>query len=165
VTTSVSSKTSYVIVGLDPGASKMDKITQHKIRTVDEDQFYDMIRTRPGQAEKAAKSVAEYREAKAREEKLKQEKEREQERSREREREREKEREKERERAAQREKEKEKEKEKEERPRSTSQVEALLETSHPVSPPPVSLVAKLSPSSPPERTAATDTVSPHFGNK
>ena len=157
VATSVSSKTSYVIVGLDPGASKMEKIKQHKIRTVDEDQFYDMIRSRPGQTERAAKSVAEYREAKAREEKLKQEKEREQERVREREKEREQER--------VREREREREKEKEARPRTTSQVEALLETSHPVSPPPVSLVAKLSPSSPPERTAATATISPHFGNK
>ena len=139
-------------MGLDPGVSKMDKIKHFKIRTLDEDQFYDMIRTRPGQNEKATKSVAEFRESQAREDRLKQEKEQ---------REKEREREREVQRATQREKEL--EKEREERVRPTSQVETLLKTSHPVSPPPVSLVAKLSTSSPPERTASA-TVSPHFGD-
>jgi replication factor C subunit 1 len=47
VTSQPSSKTSYVVVGQDPGPKKMEKVEQHKIPTLDEDQFLELIRTSP----------------------------------------------------------------------------------------------------------------------
>ncbi|PWN33320.1 DNA replication factor C, large subunit [Meira miltonrushii] len=44
VTGSPSSKTSYVIVGENAGPSKLKKITDQKLKTLDEDGFFDLIR-------------------------------------------------------------------------------------------------------------------------
>ncbi|GAA6025941.1 hypothetical protein JCM10207_004487, partial [Rhodosporidiobolus poonsookiae] len=43
VTTTPSSKTSYVVLGSDAGPSKLKKIEQHKIKTLDEDGFLSLI--------------------------------------------------------------------------------------------------------------------------
>ncbi|XP_057310081.1 replication factor C subunit 1-like [Hydractinia symbiolongicarpus] len=48
VTTSVSGKTSFVIVGKDPGQSKMEKALKHKTHQLSEDEFLELVRTRPG---------------------------------------------------------------------------------------------------------------------
>ncbi|POG81109.1 hypothetical protein GLOIN_2v1510569, partial [Rhizophagus irregularis DAOM 181602=DAOM 197198] len=47
VTSQPSSKTSYVIVGQDPGPKKMEKVKQFKIKTLNEDQLLELIRTSP----------------------------------------------------------------------------------------------------------------------
>jgi replication factor C subunit 1 len=47
VTSQPSSKTSYVVVGQDPGPKKMEKIKQLKIKTLNEDQLLELIRTSP----------------------------------------------------------------------------------------------------------------------
>ncbi|RIA91564.1 replication factor RFC1 C terminal domain-containing protein [Glomus cerebriforme] len=47
VTLQPSSKTSYVVVGQDPGPRKMEKVKQHKIPTLNEDQLLELIRTSP----------------------------------------------------------------------------------------------------------------------
>ncbi|XP_067138273.1 replication factor C subunit 1 [Centruroides vittatus] len=44
VTTTVSKKTSYLIVGRDPGVSKIEKATKFNIKTLDEDGLLDLIR-------------------------------------------------------------------------------------------------------------------------
>lgn len=41
-----SSKTSYVVLGSDAGPSKLETIAKQKLKTLDEDEFLDMIRTR-----------------------------------------------------------------------------------------------------------------------
>lgn len=46
VTTSVSSKTSYVVLGADAGPKKLDMIKKNKIKTLDEDGFLNLIATR-----------------------------------------------------------------------------------------------------------------------
>ncbi|NP_001267861.1 replication factor C large subunit [Hydra vulgaris] len=43
VTTSVSGKTSYIIVGRDPGETKIEKALKHKTKQIDEDGFIDLI--------------------------------------------------------------------------------------------------------------------------
>ena len=50
VTGAVSSKTSFLVTGSDVGASKLSKAKEHNIRTIGEDEFLDLIRTRPGKA-------------------------------------------------------------------------------------------------------------------
>lgn len=51
VTGSPSGKTSYVVVGDDAGQSKLDKVKKLKIKTLDEDEFLDLIRTSPARTE------------------------------------------------------------------------------------------------------------------
>lgn len=46
VTTSLSSKTSYVVLGGEPGPKKVETIEKNNIATLDEDQFLDLIRNR-----------------------------------------------------------------------------------------------------------------------
>ena len=46
VTTSPSGKTDYVVVGANPGESKMSKIQQLNLKTLDEDSFLQLIRDR-----------------------------------------------------------------------------------------------------------------------
>lgn len=46
VTTSPSSKTSYVVLGSDAGAKKLEVIAKHKITTLTEDEFLELIGTR-----------------------------------------------------------------------------------------------------------------------
>ncbi|KAJ3318387.1 hypothetical protein HDV06_003072 [Boothiomyces sp. JEL0866] len=43
VTSAPSKKTSYVVVGQDPGPKKMEKIAGLKLKTLNEDEFYDFI--------------------------------------------------------------------------------------------------------------------------
>jgi replication factor C subunit 1 len=43
VTTAPTSKTSYVVVGQTPGEKKLEKIKEMKIKTLDEERFYDFI--------------------------------------------------------------------------------------------------------------------------
>jgi replication factor C subunit 1 len=40
--------TSYVVLGSDAGPAKLKVIEKHKLRTLDEDQFLELIRTRKG---------------------------------------------------------------------------------------------------------------------
>ncbi|KAJ3366310.1 hypothetical protein GGF31_008119 [Allomyces arbusculus] len=51
MTGAVSGKTSYLLVGADGGATKIKKATELKTPLLDEDQFLDLIRTRPGKSE------------------------------------------------------------------------------------------------------------------
>ncbi|KAF9897779.1 hypothetical protein BX616_004994, partial [Lobosporangium transversale] len=51
VTGSPSGKTSFVIVGDDAGQSKLDKVKKLKIKTLNEDEFFDLIRTSPAKTE------------------------------------------------------------------------------------------------------------------
>ncbi|KAI8601099.1 chromosome transmission fidelity factor [Dissophora ornata] len=51
VTGSPSGKTSFVVVGDDAGQSKLDKVKKLKIKTLDEDEFLDLIRTSPAKTE------------------------------------------------------------------------------------------------------------------
>ena len=46
MTSSVSSKTSYVILGLEAGSKKLEMIQKNKIKTLDEDGFLNLIATR-----------------------------------------------------------------------------------------------------------------------
>lgn len=48
VMTAPSQKTSYVIVGENPGPKKMEKISELKVKTLDEDGFYDLINRTKG---------------------------------------------------------------------------------------------------------------------
>ncbi|CAK8697042.1 unnamed protein product [Clavelina lepadiformis] len=52
VTTSVSSRTSYLITGEDAGESKLKKAEQHKTKVISEDEFLDLLRTLPGKKSK-----------------------------------------------------------------------------------------------------------------
>ncbi|KAF9135811.1 hypothetical protein BGW39_011400 [Mortierella sp. 14UC] len=51
VTGSPSGKTSYVIVGDDAGQSKLDKVKKLNIKTLNEDELFDLIRTSPAKTE------------------------------------------------------------------------------------------------------------------
>ncbi|KAG0240891.1 hypothetical protein BGW41_006547 [Actinomortierella wolfii] len=51
VTGAPSSKTSYVVVGEDAGESKLQKVRKLNIKTLDEDGFFDLIRTSPEKTE------------------------------------------------------------------------------------------------------------------
>ncbi|KAF9434321.1 hypothetical protein BGZ76_008211 [Entomortierella beljakovae] len=51
VTSAPSGKTSYVIVGDDAGQSKLDKVKKLKLKTLNEDEFLDLIRTSPAKTE------------------------------------------------------------------------------------------------------------------
>lgn len=46
VTSAVSSKTSYVVLGLEPGPKKLEMIKKNKIKTLTEDEFLNLIATR-----------------------------------------------------------------------------------------------------------------------
>lgn len=46
VTTAVSSKTSYVVLGADAGPKKLEMIKKNKIKTLTEDEFLNLIATR-----------------------------------------------------------------------------------------------------------------------
>ncbi|KXJ06299.1 Replication factor C subunit 1 [Exaiptasia diaphana] len=48
VTSAVSKKTSYLIIGRDPGASKTSKANSLGTKTIEEDGFFDLIRNTPG---------------------------------------------------------------------------------------------------------------------
>ncbi|KAL8584248.1 hypothetical protein ACOMHN_034933 [Nucella lapillus] len=52
VTGNISNRTSYLIVGRDPGASKISKAEQCKTKQVDEDGLLDLVRTLPGKKSK-----------------------------------------------------------------------------------------------------------------
>ncbi|CAG8597353.1 599_t:CDS:10 [Diversispora eburnea] len=56
VTAGPSSRTSYVVVGEDPGPKKMEKVQQLKIPTLTEDQLLELIRTSPGKSDSFNKS-------------------------------------------------------------------------------------------------------------
>lgn len=43
-----SSVTSYVVLGSDAGPAKLKAIEKHKLKTIDEDGFLELIRTRGG---------------------------------------------------------------------------------------------------------------------
>jgi len=51
VTGSPSGKTSFVVIGDDAGQSKLDKAKKLKLKTLDEDEFLDLIRTSPAKTE------------------------------------------------------------------------------------------------------------------
>ncbi|CAI2175794.1 19970_t:CDS:1 [Funneliformis geosporum] len=51
VTLQPSSRTSYVVVGQDPGPKKMEKVGQFKIPTLNEEQFLELVRTSPKKAD------------------------------------------------------------------------------------------------------------------
>jgi replication factor C subunit 1 len=51
VTTTPSSKTTYVVVGEDAGESKLEKIKRHNIPTLSEDGFLDLIRGAPAKSD------------------------------------------------------------------------------------------------------------------
>ena len=46
-----SSKTSFVVLGRDAGPSKLKMIDKHKIKTLDEDGFLELIGSRPSGAD------------------------------------------------------------------------------------------------------------------
>ena len=43
IVTAPSSKTSYILVGADPGASKMEKVHELKLKTLNEQEFYEFV--------------------------------------------------------------------------------------------------------------------------
>ncbi|KNC98455.1 replication factor C subunit 1 [Spizellomyces punctatus DAOM BR117] len=53
VTGAPSSKTSYVVVGEEPGESKLKKAKELKLQTLDEDGLFELIRTLPGKTSAA----------------------------------------------------------------------------------------------------------------
>ncbi|XP_059158206.1 replication factor C subunit 1-like [Physella acuta] len=52
VTASISGRTSFLVVGREPGQSKITKGNQLKVKQVDEDQLFDLIRSLPGKVSK-----------------------------------------------------------------------------------------------------------------
>ncbi|CAL1548583.1 unnamed protein product [Lymnaea stagnalis] len=52
VTGNVSGRTNYVVVGRDPGESKITKANNLKVKQVNEDQLFELIRTLPGKTSK-----------------------------------------------------------------------------------------------------------------
>ncbi|KAF7301137.1 Replication factor C subunit 1 [Mycena indigotica] len=61
-----SGKTDFVVLGENAGPSKLNAIKKHGLKTLSEDQFLDLIRTRPGSGkldEKAAKKLEKEQEA------------------------------------------------------------------------------------------------------
>lgn len=53
VTGAPSSKTSFVVVGEEPGESKLRKAKELGLKTLDEDALFELIRSSPGKAEDA----------------------------------------------------------------------------------------------------------------
>ena len=59
VTQSISKKTSYIVVGSDPGQSKLAKASSFNTKQINEDELLDLIRTLPGKTESSTpKSTA-----------------------------------------------------------------------------------------------------------
>ncbi|KAK6167429.1 hypothetical protein SNE40_021461 [Patella caerulea] len=52
VTTSLSKKTNYIVVGRDAGESKLSKATQFGTKQLDEDGLFELIKSRPGKKSK-----------------------------------------------------------------------------------------------------------------
>ncbi|GAB1600582.1 replication factor C subunit 1-like [Argonauta hians] len=52
VTLSLSRKTNYLVVGREPGQTKLDKATNLKTTQIDEDGLFDLIRSKPGKKSK-----------------------------------------------------------------------------------------------------------------
>ena len=52
VTSAVSGRTTYLLVGDDPGESKIKKATEKKVEQIDEDKLLELIRTKPGKKSK-----------------------------------------------------------------------------------------------------------------
>jgi replication factor C subunit 1 len=50
VTSAVSGKTSYLVVGEEAGESKIKKAKSVKVPTINEDEFYDLIKTLPAKS-------------------------------------------------------------------------------------------------------------------
>ncbi|RKP37057.1 hypothetical protein BJ085DRAFT_37935 [Dimargaris cristalligena] len=59
VTSAPSSKTTFVIVGDDPGSSKLEKAQKLKIKTLDEDSLFDLIRALSAQKQSTPASNSE----------------------------------------------------------------------------------------------------------
>ncbi|CAK9779377.1 DNA replication factor C, large subunit [Cutaneotrichosporon oleaginosum] len=57
-----SGKTDYVVVGENAGASKIAKIKEKKLKTLTEDEFLDLIRTRKGELDEAQQKALEKKE-------------------------------------------------------------------------------------------------------
>ncbi|CAG8738549.1 15359_t:CDS:2, partial [Funneliformis caledonium] len=57
VTLQPSSRTSYVVVGKDPGPKKMEKVEQFKIPTLNEEQLLELIRTSPKKSSSDVASI------------------------------------------------------------------------------------------------------------
>ena len=47
-----SGRTSFLLVGDDPGESKIKKATEKKVEQIDEDKLLELIRTKPGKKSK-----------------------------------------------------------------------------------------------------------------
>ena len=45
-------RTSFLLVGDDPGESKIKKVTEKKVEQIDEDKLLELIRTKPGKKSK-----------------------------------------------------------------------------------------------------------------
>ena len=58
VTQSVSKKTSYVVVGSDPGQSKLSKASSFNTKQISEDDLLELIRTLPGKTESSTPKSA-----------------------------------------------------------------------------------------------------------
>ncbi|KAJ3020651.1 hypothetical protein HKX48_000445 [Thoreauomyces humboldtii] len=58
VTSALSGKTSFLVLGDLPGASKLKKAEELNLKTLDEDGFLDLIRTRPAKSDAAAMGPA-----------------------------------------------------------------------------------------------------------
>ncbi|KAJ3410904.1 hypothetical protein HDV05_003035 [Chytridiales sp. JEL 0842] len=54
VTSAVSGKTSYLVVGDEPGESKINKAKQVKVKMINQDEFLELVRTLPGKGGDAA---------------------------------------------------------------------------------------------------------------
>ncbi|CAG8476550.1 8579_t:CDS:10 [Dentiscutata erythropus] len=57
VTATPSSRTTYVVVGDNPGPKKLEKIKQHNIPTLNEDELLDLIKNAPAQSAEQPKSA------------------------------------------------------------------------------------------------------------
>jgi replication factor C subunit 1 len=60
-----SSKTSYVVLGSEPGASKLTAIKKHGLKSVDEDGLLDLIGSRDGVMDEKTKKKMQEEEEKA----------------------------------------------------------------------------------------------------
>ena len=52
MTSAVSGKTTYLVVGDDPGESKIKKATEKGVKQIDEDELLELIKTKPGKKSK-----------------------------------------------------------------------------------------------------------------
>ncbi|XP_030830290.1 replication factor C subunit 1 isoform X1 [Strongylocentrotus purpuratus] len=68
LTTSVSKKTSHLVIGREPGESKVAKAQEFRIKQIQEEELYEMIETRPGKGGSKAKGQAPQQQAKKHEE-------------------------------------------------------------------------------------------------